>query len=284
MQVFPSIVLRPFIRHYLFLESKGSSGKLLRLFSDGNTGLVFNSGNGSMTNNTDGLLPAKLPSSFVYGQITCYKDLYLTDEASMVIVVFQPGGINQLLGIPAVQLRDHVVTTRDLFGAPSLKLEEALSRQTPVTAKIDLLNTFFIEWLADKNVVKQVITASSVEFIVANRGNVSVGHLVKHVGYTERHVERSFNECIGISPRKFCNIVKLHFFLKLLNDKDSQQSLTSIAYEAGYADQSHLVKEFRKYTGLVPTDYLRKTQKLAVNFMQLADMPMSGLYNSVIPS
>ncbi len=284
MQVLPSIVLRPFIRHYLFLESKGSSGKLLRLFSDGNTGLVFNSSNVLFTNNWNGGPIAQLPASFVYGQITGFRDLYLSDETSMVIVVFQPSGINQLLDIPAVHLRDHVVTTRDLFGAPSLRLEEALSSQLPVAAKIDLLNAFFTEWLADKKVAKQVITASSVDFIVANRGNVSVGQLVKHIGYTERHVERSFNECIGISPRKFCNIVKLHFFLKLLNDKDSRQSLTSIAYEAGYADQSHLIKEFRKYTGLVPTDYLRKTQKLAVNFMQLADMPKSGLYNSVVQS
>ena len=103
-----------------------------------------------------------------------------------------------------------------------------------------------------------------------------------HTGYTERHIERAFSESIGINPKKFGNIVKLHSFLKLLKHKSTQNNLTAFCYEAGYSDQSHLIREFRKYTGVTPTQYLNDTSRLATNFMKFnsADIPMSGLYNS----
>ncbi|WP_228446764.1 helix-turn-helix domain-containing protein [Chryseobacterium sp. 3008163] len=105
--------------------------------------------------------------------------------------------------------------------------------------------------------------------------------MVKHTGYSERHIERIFKECIGLNPKKFGNIVKLHFFLNLLKYKSSQSNITDLCYDAGYADQSHLIKEFKKYTGITPTQYLKNTNRLAINFMEIKsnEIPMSDLYN-----
>ena len=84
MQILLSEELLPFIKHYLFLESEGNSTKKLRLFSDGNMGMVFCLKNGFFS--TD--MSNQLLQSFVYGQISEFKDLYLTNEASFLMVVF----------------------------------------------------------------------------------------------------------------------------------------------------------------------------------------------------
>ena len=123
MQILPSSELKSFIKHYLFLESDGKSIKKLRLFSDGNPGMVFSLKSSLISNVQNNMLLDYLPVSFIYGQISEFKDLYLVNEASLIIVVFQPAGLNQLLRISAAELRDNIIRTEDLFGLQGLKLQ-----------------------------------------------------------------------------------------------------------------------------------------------------------------
>lgn len=280
MQIAPTKELSPYIKHYLFLEGAGDGIKKLRLFSDGNTGMVLLF-KGNLISNYHDHKVLNYPNSFLYGQISEFKDLYLEGKSSIIIVVFQPFGINHLLGISANELRDSIIDTEVFFGNQSALFYEKLSEQSLIETKLQILNSFFIELITKKSVSNQTIIHSTLNFILKNKGSVTVNHLVKYTGYTERHIERIFNESIGLSPKKFGNIVKLHFFLHLLKYKSDQSNITDLCYEAGYADQSHLIKEFKKYTGITPSQYLNHTSRLAINFMEIkADtIRMSGLYN-----
>jgi AraC-like DNA-binding protein len=284
MQILPSKELLPFIKHYLFLKSEGNTIKKLRLFSDGNTAMVFSFGSKLISNiqNNDRL--DYLPSSFIYGQLSDFKDLYLVNEADLVAVVFQPAGLNQILGLPVNEFRDKIICAEDVFGQRGLSLYRRLFEHSNLKDKVKMLDTFFIKLSAKKVFTNHLLIEAAVNFILKSNGTNSINQLTKHVGYTERHIERAFIGCIGLSPKKFGNIIKLHGFLKLLKDKSKQNNLTGIAYEAGYSDQSHLIKEFRKYTGITPKEYLYKTNKLTSNFIRFnsADAAverMSGLYN-----
>lgn len=281
MQILPSIELQPFIKHYLFLESEGKAVKKLRLFSDGNTGIVFSFRSNLFSNGKNNELEI-LPNSFLYGQISKFKDLYLVDTISLIVVVFQPAGINKLIGISADELLDNIIRIEYLFGRHGLQLQEKLFEEVNFQNKLDLLNFFFRELIAKNTLSNQsLIVQASLDFILKNKGHISINQLVKYTGYTERHIERKFIEAVGLSPKKFSNIIKLHSFLKYL--KEEHKNFTTLAYEVGYADQSHLIKEFKKYTGITPTEYVHNTSKLAINFMELdasiTESKMSGLYN-----
>lgn len=280
MQILPSGELISFIRHYLILESKGKNIKNLRLFSDGNPGMVFSFKN-NLISTTNELL-GYLPASFVYGQIKEFKDLYLTSEASLIIVVFQPAGLNRLLQISASELRDNIIQTEDLFGWQGASLLDKLSEQARLSDKLKLIDAFFIELASRKVVDNSILIEASLNFILKNKGTNSIHQLVKYTGYTERHIERIFTQRIGLSPKTFGNIVKLHTFLKLLKDKSKGNSLTRMSYEAGYFDQSHLIREFKRYTGITPNEYLHKTRKLATNFMEFQSAQVTGEAMSVL--
>jgi AraC-like DNA-binding protein len=210
-----------------------------------------------------------LPNSFVYGQINEFKDLYVENEASFIIVVFQPFGINRLLGIPAHDIKGRIICTEEIFGRQGLILQEKLAEHPDSDTRVQLLNTFFFGLSFKYPKTNHVIIEASIDFILKNRGAITIGQLVKHTGYTERQIERTFSECIGLTPKKFGNIVQLHSFLKMLRNLSKQNNLTNFCYEAGYADQSHLIKVFKKYTGITPTQYLNDTRKLAINFVEL---------------
>lgn len=277
MQILPSEVLLPYIKHFLFLESNGNYIKKLRLFSDGNTGMVFcvNERPLSIDGTND------LPNSFLYGQISNFRDLYRTEESSFIIVVFQPDGLHKLLGISAKELKDNIITTNDIFGRSGLFLYDKLIGLKGVESRLKILNKFFHELAAKRTLPDQNFINASLNYIVERKGIISVEGLVKYTGYTERHIQREFSERIGLSPKQFGSIVKLHNFLKVLKNKSSGTNIATMGYETGYFDQSHLNREFRKHTGITPTQYLNGTNKLAINFMEFtfSHESMSGLYN-----
>lgn len=265
MQILPAPILTGIIKHYLFLDSKGFEPKKLRLFSDGNTGIVFtNNNNLSLDSNKN-----KLPNSFLYGQITQFKDIILTNETTLIIVVFQPIGIKKLLRIPAFELRNDIICLEEILNKNSLEIEEMLASSSTIEEKIDILNLFFTSLVLKMKNKKEQIVTSSINFILKNKGVITNSQIIKFTGYTERHIERLFMDSIGLNPKQFANIIKLNCFLQELKNKSNYRNLTEIAYNVGYADQSHLIKEFKKNTGLTPTTYKNNPNKLAINFLAL---------------
>lgn len=268
MQVLPSKELAPYIKHYLFLDNKETTIQKLRLFSDGNMGVVFSLKSKLISAITNHEIKNYLPGSFLYGQLNSFKDIYSDNEIALVIVVFQPNGINQLLQIPANEFQDSIISIDAVFGKKGIYLEERLSEENNNDEKIKLLNQFFKTLISKKSESNQLLVNSSLDFILTNKGYFSVKQLVDYTGYTERHLERKFKECIGLNPKKFGSIIRLHHFLKLLKHKTEDLNLTAISYDAGFSDQSHLIKEFKKQTGITPTEYLHNTGKLANNLLK----------------
>lgn len=268
MQVSPSKELSPYIKHYLFLDNAATDIQKLRMFSDGNTGVVF-SLKSKLISRIDNLgVTDYLPNSFLYGQLKGFKDIYSNDAITLIIVVFQPNGIHQLLGIPANEFLDAIIAIDTVFGKNGLILEEQLAEQGNNNSRVELLNDFFSNLISKKSASNQLIINNSLDFIISNKGYFAVADLVKYTGYSERHLERKFQESIGLNPKKFGNVVRLHHFLKLLKNKTDDTNLTAICYEAGFSDQSHLIKEFKKHTGISPTAYLYSNGKLANNLIK----------------
>ncbi|ULQ54678.1 AraC family transcriptional regulator [Flavihumibacter fluvii] len=268
MQVAASEELSPYIKHFLFLEGKGSPVSKFRLFSDGTTGLVFSQKSKLRYSSAKNDHWDDLPHSFLYGQITSFKEICITETTPLIIVVFQPAGMHILTGLPVDKLRDSFINTSAVFGESATILGEALLEALTDSEKLRLLENFFREWLAHHPAVNDFPIQATLDYITAHYGKISMQQLEKISGFTERHIERKFQEYIGIAPKKYCNIIKLHAYLKYLKSATIKNKLTASAYEAGYADQSHLIREFKKLTGATPNTYLNKTGKLTSNLVE----------------
>ncbi len=267
MQVLPHKDLLPFIKHYIFLECSSAGTKKLRLFSDGNTGIVFSLQKKLQCNFIKSIFFEDLPNPVLYGQLTDFKEVQLVGDSSLVIVVFQPAGLHNILGIPATELQDMIIGLEDLLGRKGRSVYEQLVESSGITTKLALLNNFFKSLLLTSPFKTTSFIEPALDYICKNNGNTSVAQLVKFTGYTERHIERHFASAVGLSPKKFANIVRLHFFIREIKTQHQPPHLTAAAYHAGYSDQSHLVKEFKKYTGITPGEYLYKTEKFTSNFI-----------------
>ncbi|WP_431214689.1 helix-turn-helix domain-containing protein [Puia sp. P3] len=131
---------------------------------------------------------------------------------------------------------------------------------------IGIVEDFFRKLSSERSLDGNSLVAASLQLIQKNNGMIAVGQLAEGLGCHKRRLERQFMNAVGLSPKRFCNIVRAHAFLKHLPEGES---LTGYAYESGYYDQAHLIREFKQMTGLTPSQYLKKTVPLAVNFLRM---------------
>lgn len=74
--------------------------------------------------------------------------------------------------------------------------------------------------------------------------------MAEKLGYTKRQLLRIFHKHYGISPKVLLNILRLHLCLSILQRKT--MNLAEIASQCGFYDQSHFIKEIKRYTGFSP--------------------------------
>ncbi|WP_367866947.1 DUF6597 domain-containing transcriptional factor [Pedobacter sp. WC2423] len=271
MQFYPAKQLSTLIKHYLFVESNAKGIKKFRLFSDGNTGIVFSFKNKLITSSSQTGLTDSLPVSFAYGQISGFKNIFCVDETSLLIVVFKPYALSNLLNIPANELVEQTIDLTDLFGNIATEVTERLFLCQNLAERIQMLESFFIKIIANVNNPATPMITASVNFIQQNNGLINQEQLIRYTGCEQRQIERKFIETIGITPKKYCDIVKLTVYLKYLRDSKPAK-LSNLAYESGYYDQAHVTRYFKKITGVTPTQYSLKFDALALNLLEFPNL------------
>ncbi|WP_428739297.1 DUF6597 domain-containing transcriptional factor [Sulfurimonas sp.] len=159
---------------------------------------------------------------------------------------FKPSVLPQLLKINASEFTDKKVFLQEL----SLELFSWLDfQELDEQKKVLKLNDIF-EKEFENIELNQSIT-KAIEFIVDFQGNIQVSKLQEQLHLSSRQIERLFQNYVGYSAKKFCNIVRFFtLFKELIQDK---KELSLKAYDYGYCDQAHLNKEFKKFSNFTPT-------------------------------
>jgi AraC-like DNA-binding protein len=263
MQLAPSPYLADIVKHYLILENNNDQHLNYRLFSDGNPGIVFYFKTPLTQYNEHGLNTHVHPRSFIYGQVTRYKDLLSVGKLGILVVVLQPYGIYSLSRIASHELNDSIVSLNDVFGNDASILEDQVLNAPDGKRMIDCIESFLLKKRSDV-IYPDKPLAAALKLIGEYKGMITINNLLNVLPVTERQLERKFKEFIGISPKRFTDIVKLQHFLKLLQNRGIANSV----YDAGYYDQAHLNNCFKRSIGLTPSQYKANSNLLAINFMQ----------------
>lgn len=109
-----------------------------------------------------------------------------------------------------------------------------------------------------------LLVLHSSNLMIRSSGCVTVDEIAEDTGYTARYIDKLFHEKTGLSPKQFAKIIRFQAAVSALNNP-SGRSLTEIAADLGYFDQSHFVHEFKKYIGLTPKKYQSQLENNSFN-------------------
>jgi transcriptional regulator GlxA family with amidase domain len=96
---------------------------------------------------------------------------------------------------------------------------------------------------------------SSIKAISSSCQVTSLKALTDNSFLSVRQFERRFKEFSGFSPKLFLRITR---FNSVLNKNFQNKSMTQIAHEYGYYDQSHFIHDFQKFSGYNPKEYFKQ--------------------------
>jgi AraC-like DNA-binding protein len=187
------------------------------------------------------------PTSFVRGAITRPFQCVAEGPPTAIGVELKPQALTTLLGINAAELTDGIV---DLDALSTENLNEQLLNADTQRDQIALV-TQFLKKRADTSPPVDLLVAESLRLIHGNTGSIHVRDLLKRLNVSERQFERRFSRAVGISPSRYLRITRFQEAVRLMKACRAER-LSDIAYDLGYTDESHFIKDTREFTGYTP--------------------------------
>ena len=177
-----------------------------------------------------------------------------TDNVHMIGIRFKPGGAYPFFGFPICELSEWVTELDLIWGRMIYSLRDRLLEVDSPEEKIKTFEAFLLE-----QVQRSLEPNRAISFAIHRLQNspqfLAIRDLANQIGITQKHLISQFEKIVGLRPKSFARVVKFQKVLKLVEDR-KQVEWASIAYECGYYDQAHFIKEFHTFSGLNPSAYL----------------------------
>jgi AraC-like DNA-binding protein len=248
-ELLPAPALRPVVRCFWHLADPAcTSGVLERIVPDGCAEIVLNRAERFVRVEGDG--PARPQArELVVGQIASAIRVAPTGPVDVLGIRFEPGGLWELCGVPMHELLD-----RDLcLGQVDARLRERLARAGELAGLSERVAA--VEAVLARALLARERARGSAGLLVGaavravERGAARSETIARAAGLQRRALERLFHARVGLSPRLFVRIRRLQGVLGAL---ERGASWAGLAAAHGYADQSHLIRDFRLLAGTTP--------------------------------
>jgi len=244
----PSAALQPYIREFIILESD--------LYFDSrtipDTALVMTFRYKGKVWKIEGEKEESLPATGISGLRKSVRLFQYEKQTANLLVVFKEGGINAFTRQPAHELFELNISSDNLFPPSQLdELLEKLAGAATNEGRICIAETFLLTKLRARK-EPDLLVSSALSSIRQHSGIVRIKDLAASLYVSQDAFEKKFRSTVGATPKQYASIIRMK---DLIKKYPSYTSLTDAAYEAGYFDQSHFIKDFRLFTGQTPKDF-----------------------------
>jgi AraC-like DNA-binding protein len=167
-----------------------------------------------------------------------------------------------LLGVPLAEIAHRIVAATDVFPRAQRALVGRLGELDSWEARLDAVEALIATAAESEPPAGFRELAFAIEQIERNAGRIQIRALARELGWSERRLQRTFAEQIGVSPKLFARLVRFDALVARVR-RESHESWATATHALGYFDQSHLVRDVRQFTGVTPS--AAKSQMLPLN-------------------
>ncbi len=172
-------------------------------------------------------------------------------------VAFTARGTFPWLGEQMHSMSDRIIALADVLGDNALALRERLLDTPTLEARFKCVERWLLSRFKPRNIVHPAVRWA-VDRIAATGGRMPIEDLATQTGFTRKHLGSLFQQQVGLSPKALARVHRFRGALALLNTSNGQVPWTELAEQCGFYDQSHLINEFRRFTGLSPVELARR--------------------------
>lgn len=186
-------------------------------------------------------------------------------ETHVCGVSFTPGGAYPLLGVPLRELTDRVVELDRLWGCIADELRETIGEARTVTARLAALERGLRRRMQPDHDADRIELALRR---LRTSAPPSVRALAAEIGISNKHLIHLCKKLVGAGPKRLARIYRLN---RVLTDvRPNGNNWADLAAKHGFADQSHLSRDFRDLAGMTPAAYVSRRRAV---FGDASSMP-----------
>lgn len=163
-------------------------------------------------------------------------------------------GFQRLLGGAAGAIANQTVKLADLLGARGAALGAQLAEAPDWACRFDILDRTLGGWLAEAHAPRPDIAWAFGQ--LRRDPSRRVADLAADMGCSRKTLTARFQDSYGIAPKTAARIARFERLVASCTGTDPDWP--ALALEAGYFDQSHMIRDFTAFAGLTPTEYRRR--------------------------
>lgn len=259
----PHPALASYIRCLWAFEASPDDGaaEIQRIVPDGYPEMVLQYGDDACEISANGV-QMRQPRFIFAGQISQPLLLQPGVRAGLIGIRLQPAGARMFLGIPMHETTDVRLDVALVWAQQSEHLIDAVCSARDTTARLQLVEQFLRMKLTHSRNTADAAVTHGVRLLQSAAGQLSVDALANCCGLSSRQLERRFQSEVGIPPRLLASIFRFRRVFDLL-EQPRTGSWVSAAIGAGYFDQAHMIRDFKRFAGLQPQAFHRSLNGLS---------------------
>jgi len=205
------------------------------------------------TFDNDTLKPnAHFTKVWISGMHKNYLSISAHQNSEMLVIQFKPFGAFPFFHFPIEKLNEKVLPVQEVFDGSLLQLRDQILAKATSEEKFQVAEA----WLRDRFDEEKQPPNEVFEVVEAmQKAPAENGTLLDKYPFTQKHLIDQFKKYIGLTPKYFQRILRFNEILQRLH-KQEKISWTEIAYQCGFSDQSHFIKEFKHFSGFNPEEFI----------------------------
>jgi AraC-like DNA-binding protein len=152
------------------------------------------------------------------------------------------------------ELSDSVIDLDLIWGPLVAEIRDQLLELKTPEERLVRLESFLLSHVRRSLEANRLI-AFAVHQLQHSPQFLAIRDLANTIGITQKHLISQFEKVVGLRPKSFARICKFQNVLALI-EREKKIEWSAIAYDCGYYDQAHFIKEFQTFSGLNPSAYL----------------------------
>lgn len=190
----------------------------------------------------------------------CDSHIKLNGKVDMLGICFLPEGFFPFLKIPVSEFKNQILGANEIGFNLVNTISERLKEAPDVAARLTILENEFVLML-----INGAPTPENFRLIFnalkRSENSLQITEFCQRNNIGMRQLERMFNKYVGVSANTYFTLNRFHTSLNQLLYHDYSK-LSDLAFDNGYFDQMHFIKDFKRFAGNTPKNFVDQKKSI----------------------